>query len=363
MGKHVLLFSLLSVISIICGAQLTFAQTYDNSKEKINTIQTCEKIYPDLEKLGNAKFRERYQYYVSFRDCVTLYDDPVWNSTESDRIDKLILLLENSPQIKIIRDRLNYTQNIPQWIKDDANRWDQGEEKDSIFSYGIRYMMNSKIIKSENTLDYKSCSDGTICLSQNDFVKYSVKNNSSNDTIILVHTFNDMPDDILVNSKESSKNSKTVTNFQINKTSGLVESDKNCCVPYPYVHQIPMNLGTKIRQEHPSEVVSEVIFSFKDLKRPSFVAKDKTGKYLEIIDKETGIVFFSKYQDKTRHILQIAQLVDTNIVKKDTTVRYDNMKIPFWFKNTVKWWIEGKISDSEYVAGISYLLKNDVLRI
>jgi hypothetical protein len=57
------------------------------------------------------------------------------------------------------------------------------------------------------------------------------------------------------------------------------------------------------------------------------------------------------------------QLVDTNILKKDTTIRYDDMKIPFWFKNTVKWWTEGKISDSEYVSGISYLLKNDILRI
>ncbi len=353
---------LLSVTSIITSAQLVFAQTSDNNKEKISTIQTCEKIYPDLQKLGNTKFRERYQYFVSFRDCMTLYNDPSWDSTELDRTDKLILLLEKSTQIKVIRDRFNYTQNIPQWIKDDARRWDQGEEKDNIFSYGIRYMMNSKIIKSENILDYRNCSYGTICLSKNDFVKYSIKNNN-NDAIIRIHTFDDTSDNILVSSKESSKNNKTNTNFQINKTSGLVESDKKCCILYPYVQPIPMNLGTKTNQEHPSEIVSEVIFSFKNLKRPSFVAKDKAGKYLEIIDKETGIVLFSKYQDKTRHLVQIAQLVDTNIVKKDTTIRYDDMKIPFWFKNTVKWWTQGKVSDSEYIAGISYLLKNDVLRI
>ncbi|TBR10701.1 MAG: hypothetical protein EPO62_03065 [Candidatus Nitrosotenuis sp.] len=361
MEKYVLLFALLSVTSITCGTQLVFAQTYDDNKEKTSIIQTCEKIYPDSQKLGSAKFRERYQYSVNFRDCVTLYDDPIWDSVESDRIDKLILLLEKPPQTKIIRDRFNDTQNIPQWVKDDAKRWDQGEENDNIFSYGIRYMMSSKIIKSNNTLDYRNCSYGTICLTQNDFVKYSIKNN--NDTIILTHTFDDVSDNIFVISKESSKNIKTITNFQINKTSGLVESDKKCCTPYRYIHPIPMNLGTKINQEHPSEVVSEVVFLFKDLKRPSFVAKDKPGKYLEIIDKETGMVLFSKYQDKSRHLLQVTQLVDTNIVKKDTTIRYDNMKIPSWFKNTVKWWTEGKISDSEYVAGISHLLKNDVLRI
>lgn len=351
----------MSVASIISGSPFVFAQTSDGDKEKINTIQTCEKIYPDLQKLGNVKFRERYQYSVGFRDCATLYNDPNWDSAEPDRTDKLILLLGKQTQTRDVRDRFNDTQNIPQWIKDDAKRWNQGEEKDNIFSYGIRYMMNSKIIKSDDVLDYRNCSYGTICLSQNDFVKYSIKNNDD-DIIILIHTFDDASGNISVMSKESSKTDRVDTNFQINKTSGLVESAK-CCTLYPYVLPIPMNLGTKINQEHPSEVVSEVIFSLNDLKRPAFVAKDKTGKYLEVIDKETGVVLFSEYQDKARHLLQTTRLVDTNIVKKDATIRYDGMKIPSWFKNTVKWWTQGKISDSEYVEGVSYLLKNDILRV
>ncbi len=353
----------MSVLSIVSCAQLAAAQTSDN-KEKINTIQTCEKIYPDLQKLGNSKFRERYQHFDSLRDCITMYNDSAWDSIESDRTDKLILFLEKPVQTKIIRDRSDDIQSIPQWIKDDAKRWDRGDEKDNVLSYGIRYMMNSKIIKSDNALDYKNCTSGDICLSQNDFVKYSIKNNDSDDTVILTHTVDDISDDIIsVISEQSTKNSKTVTSFQINKTSGLVNHGKKCCSYYQFVHQIPMDLGTKINQEYSAEVVSEVIFSFNDLKRPSFVAQDKTGKYLEIVDKETGMVFFSKYQDRTRHLLQTVQLVDTNIVKKDTTIRYDNMKIPPWFKNTVKWWTEGKISDAEYISGISYLLKNDVLRI
>ncbi|WKT58460.1 hypothetical protein QVH35_03390 [Candidatus Nitrosotenuis chungbukensis] len=362
MRKSVLLFTLLSILTLTSGAQLAAAQASDN-KEKMNIIQNCEKIYPELQKLGNIKFRERYQYFDSFRDCIVLYNDSRWDSTDSDRIDRLVLLLEKPIQTKIIRDRFNDTPSIPPWIKDDAKRWEEGDEKDNVFSYGIRYMMNSKIIKSANALDYKNCSSGSICLSQNDFVKYSIKNSGNNDTIILTHTFGDEFNNIIpVISEESSKNSKSVTNFQINKTTGLVKHDKKCCIQYPFVHQIPMALGTKLNQEHSSEVVSEVIFSFKDYKRPSFVAKEKTGKYLEIVDKETGIVFFSKYQDKTKP-LQTVQLVDTNILKKDTTIRYNDMKIPFWFKNTVKWWTEGKISDSEYVSGISYLLKNDILRI
>lgn len=39
------------------------------------------------------------------------------------------------------------------------------------------------------------------------------------------------------------------------------------------------------------------------------------------------------------------------------------MKIPAWFKDQVKWWAEGKISDSEYVNNINYLLKNKIMQI
>lgn len=357
--KSVLLFALLLAISVM-STHLAAAQTYDG--EKINIVQNCEKIFPDLEKLGNAKFRERYLHFENFRACTTLYNNPTWYSLESDRMDKLVSLLGAPSQTKIIRDRSDDAQSIPQWIRDDARRWSHGEEKENVFSYGIRYMMNSKIIKSENIMDYRNCVSGNVCLSQNDFLQYSIKNGADGDAVILTHGFGDVSNNIIsVTSKEYSKNNKVVTNFQINKTSGIVMSGTKCCT-YQFVHQIPMYVGTKISQ-HDAEIVSEIVFSFKDFKRPSFIAMDKTKKYVEVIDKETGIVLSSKYQDKAKHMLQTTQLIDTNIIKKDTTIRYDEMKIPSWFKNTVKWWTDGKISDSEYVSIISYLLKNDLMRI
>lgn len=349
---------MLSTVAVV-STQLAAAQTSDS--QKINIVQSCEKIFPDLEKLGGAKFRERYQHFENFRDCATLYNNSAWYSLELNRMDKLISLLEDPTQTKIIRDRFD-AQSIPQWVRDDAKRWSHGEEKENVFSYGIRYMMNSKIIKSDNTMDYRSCISGNICLLQNDFLQYSIKNGDGVDTVILTHVFGDVTGNMVsVTSEESSKSSKAITNFQINKMSGIVMSGTKCCT-YQFVHQIPMDVGTKIDQ-HDAEIVSEIVFSFKDFKRPSFIATDKTKKYMEVIDKETGIVLFSKYQDKARRMLETVQLIDTNIIKKDTTIRYDDLKIPSWFKNTVKWWTDGKISDSEYVSIISYLLKNDLMRI
>ncbi len=38
-------------------------------------------------------------------------------------------------------------------------------------------------------------------------------------------------------------------------------------------------------------------------------------------------------------------------------------QIPVWIKNNAKWWYEGKITDSDFVKGVSYLIQNNIIRI
>lgn len=38
-------------------------------------------------------------------------------------------------------------------------------------------------------------------------------------------------------------------------------------------------------------------------------------------------------------------------------------KIPFWFKNNAGWWADDKISDSDFVLGLQYLISKKILRI
>lgn len=40
-----------------------------------------------------------------------------------------------------------------------------------------------------------------------------------------------------------------------------------------------------------------------------------------------------------------------------------NYNIPSWIKNTAKWWGEGQISDSDFIASIKYLIENKILQI
>lgn len=37
------------------------------------------------------------------------------------------------------------------------------------------------------------------------------------------------------------------------------------------------------------------------------------------------------------------------------------IQIPFWIKNTAKWWYEGQIADSEFTKGIQYLIQNKII--
>jgi len=38
-------------------------------------------------------------------------------------------------------------------------------------------------------------------------------------------------------------------------------------------------------------------------------------------------------------------------------------KIPEWVKNTAKWWSMGSISDHDFIFGIQYLIKNDIIQV
>jgi hypothetical protein len=129
------------------------------------------------------------------------------------------------------------------------------------------------------------------------------------------------------------------------------------------VHKIPLQIGSTIQSEYELEASSEVVFTYKNQQRDAIIAWDKTKQYQEVIDKQTGIVLFAKHNDRIKKTQWSAELTDTNAFSKEVKIQYEGMRIPTWFKDPVKWWSEGKISDSEYVNNISYLLKNKIMQI
>jgi len=41
----------------------------------------------------------------------------------------------------------------------------------------------------------------------------------------------------------------------------------------------------------------------------------------------------------------------------------DSSKLPYWVKNNAKWWSEGSISNSDFLEGIKYMIKEDIVKI
>ncbi|HEX9846026.1 MAG TPA: hypothetical protein VGA92_06125 [Candidatus Nitrosotenuis sp.] len=363
MEKFLLVITALSII-VILNTKPSAAETPVGTDEKIILIQSCEKIYPDLEKLGTEKFRQRYQYHMNFRSCTILFNDLLWYSNDTDRTEKLVALLDKPTVPMPVRDRLTQSQTIPEWIKDDAIRWQQGKEKDTVFSYGIRYMITSDMIPALTNISDPNYCENRICAVQNDFLKYSIKNTGIQDVITLTHTFQNVNENsLIILAQEVSKSGKTTNTFQINEDGLASLADQKCCDYYRFMHKMPLQIGTKIGSTFDAQLTDEIVYPFMDQKRPALIAKDHTDSYYEIIDKQTGAVLFAKHQDRIRKTIWTAELVETNIFTKDIKIQYEDMRIPPWFKNVVRWWTEGKITDTEYLSGLGYLIKHDVLYV
>ncbi len=330
------------------------------SAEQDDIVKECEKIFPDLEVLGKAKFEQRHLHNKHLRSCYVLYNDLNWYSDDPDRTQRLLDLLKKPEQDTPVRDRFVQSSTIPQWIKDDATRWHQGKERDNIFSYGIRYMINSKMVDmSTGTTNPQNCESDAFCVAKDDYLKYSVKDSKIDDVITLKHTIGVGSNSITVDSVEISRNGKKTDAIQV-KNDGLIAGTQDY---YRFVHKVPAEIGATIRSTSEIKVTDEILFTFKNTKREALLAWDQTKQYHEVIDKQTGVVLFAKQENRILKSTWTAQLTDTNVFTKELKIQYEDMWIPPWFRTTVKWWTEEQITDTEYLDGISYLLKNKILTV
>ena len=52
-----------------------------------------------------------------------------------------------------------------------------------------------------------------------------------------------------------------------------------------------------------------------------------------------------------------------NIVQKFSPYVPDEIILPDWIRNNAKWWSQGAISDSDFVTGIQYMIKQRIIHI
>lgn len=68
------------------------------------------------------------------------------------------------------------------------------------------------------------------------------------------------------------------------------------------------------------------------------------------------------YEDDTRVIpIKVSAGFATFVL--ENIIRENKVVVPEWIKNNAQWWSMGVITDSEFVASIEYMIKNDLIQV
>ena len=396
-------------VSLILGFTIpsALAHTYDDSKIKTvdDIVDYCEFYYDEYKRLGERTLYLQHNYEPKLRFCLKLYSHIVWPTEHPDRtrilVSEITKMLGSSGFVK--ERHLGGFTTFPDWIKTDAKLWVSKQITDSRFAYGIRAIINAEIISPPiiHPMENRFCND-VICIEKADFVKYAVSDNYHKDTVIEKYTVSQVSltqvkVDFERTSQEGRENIEITIDqggslYDILRTfddntiqchlgstlvkvygvpkcqdndSGRVTQPKSSHTPHKFVYPVPIEIGDKLDGTNGELTVThEVLTSFKHLQRDAFVARDSTGKYFEIIDAETGLILSSKFEDIiVVPVWEKTELIDTNIFEKQVGIQLGELVIPEWWKKNTSWFLDGLITEADYLKALEYLIGKQIIRV
>ena len=354
-------FGILTIIIISLNAQSVFAHTPDFEVSTTEDIlRFCEFFYEEYQLLGINDLILQHPQFPDLRVCAILYNHVAWNSTHQARDRVLIAEIEKYlGDSNYIKERyVAISDTIPEWAKREAKLWIKGENQDIGYAYVVRTMLDAGILKL-NFIE-KNCEENKICLKEGDFIKYSYFDKYGNN-LTIKHTVKSInKDEIILNVKKISHNGIENEVMVLDK-EGLVKT-KECCEYYEFIIPTPINLGDNISEN--IKIVSETTYTFEDRVRQSWFATDTTGQNTKIIDKKTGLVFLYKHHDtRVLSVGEETKIMDSNFFDAKYNMQEHQVVIPNWWKTTTVWYLDGMISESEYLRALENLISRDIIRV
>jgi len=70
-----------------------------------------------------------------------------------------------------------------------------------------------------------------------------------------------------------------------------------------------------------------------------------------------------KYLLKAKYLSYTSKEITFEVLANQDQSYNSSQKIPTWIKNNAKWWSENKIGDNDFVEGIKYLIKEEIIKI
>jgi len=379
-----------------------------NLKTLEDIVDYCGFFYEEYNFMKEQDFFMQHTYQPKLRFCVILYDHLIWPTEHPDRKKILALELEkllgDSTYIKQrhISDFNSTATLIPLWIKEDATMWSRSEISDSRFAYVIRVMINLDIVKPPiiDPILSRNC-EYVICVEESDYVKYSIVDSQTDEIIIEKYTVKEISNNIVTVGLEiASQENIDYFEFDVDlegntydviKTqernsslcqlgsrlvivngipechdtdSGRKTQPKTTYTQHKVFYPIPLEIGSTIFGPDIDLTLSaEVIVNFGGLERVALVAQDSIGKYYEVVDKKTGLVLLSKFEEGVIFpVWKKTELIDTNILLKKFGIELD-LNIPGWWKKNTQWVIDGLISEDEYLRAMEYLIGQQVIKV
>jgi len=139
------------LILLFPNATNIFAAEFEFS---MNDIEFCHDVYLQYEVLGLDWFIENYHYSIEVRVCGSLYEDPLWNYQEEDRMQKLLerslhyIKLEIQESKEEAKTGINDPTPaiIPSWIKTTTGYWVDGFSSDDEFVNAMQFLIDEGII-------------------------------------------------------------------------------------------------------------------------------------------------------------------------------------------------------------------------
>jgi len=124
----------------------------------------------------------------------------------------------------------------------------------------------------------------------------------------------------------------------------------------------PDNFVSKNYLDYLEKIIKK--FPTKSTEKPAILLKLEKNEIPHWIKTNAGWWASDKISDND-FIVGIQYLVKSEIIRLDSESVEKNSSniIPSWIKNNAKWWSAGKISDEEFLIGIKYLITNGTINV
>ena len=348
------------------GIQNAFGHTPDfeiSTTEDI--LKFCEFFYYEYELVGIDFLVSQHPQFPNIRACSILYNHIAWNSTHELRDFVLIKEIEkylgSSDDVK--ERHLREFTTIPDWIKKDAQMWVDEKHKDSQFAYGIRIMLQNDVLSPAiiDNMSNRICTEEGLCVRETDYVTYSHTSKFGNTITEKFEIKKIDSNGILVNTKRISEESIETNQFYLDENIKIPAEEK-CCETTKFLYKVPIAIGQTIEDDY--KIIGTTNFPIEGLIRVGLIAQSLDKTKLLIIDKETGLLLSERFEKTVITTnWEKSSLIKTNVFQDSVGIQFHDLKIPEWWKKTTSWWLEGKISDSEYLQAMENLISRKILRV